>query len=62
MFTTLPAAWFSTKIFFGDYLSVAVVVAAIAAVLGLGTTYMLRRLARRRLSSRPAAGHGGENI
>jgi hypothetical protein len=46
MFTTLPAAWFSTKMFFGDYLAVAAAVGGIAAVLGLGVAYALRRFAR----------------
>lgn len=50
LFTTLPAAWFSTKTFFGDYLSVAAVIAALAATVGLGVVYTLRRAAMPSLS------------
>jgi hypothetical protein len=42
-FTTLPAAWFQTKLYFGDYLSIAIVLSAIAGGIALALAAVLRK-------------------
>jgi hypothetical protein len=52
-FTTLPAAWFETKLYFQDYLSVAVAIAVIAsAIIILISTIIFRKRITARLQAR----------
>jgi hypothetical protein len=52
-FTTLPAAWFETKLYFQDYLSMAVAIALMAsAIIILISTIIFRKRIRARLQAR----------
>lgn len=52
-FTTLPAAWFETKLYFQDYLSMAVAIAVIAsAIIILISTIIFRKRITARLQAR----------
>ena len=52
-FTTLPAAWFETKLYFQDYLSMAVAIAVIAsAIIILISTIIFRKRIKARLQAR----------
>ena len=42
IFTTLPAAWFETKFFFGDYVTLAMVIAVVLTVLA-SVAYLVKR-------------------
>ncbi len=53
-FTTLPAAWFETKLYFQDYLSVAVAIAVIASaiiIILISTIIIFRKRIRARLQA-----------
>jgi hypothetical protein len=49
-FTTLPAAWFQTKIYFEDYLSIAIMISTIVGAIALTLVAVLRK--RQRLQTR----------
>ena len=54
-FTTLPAAWFETKLYFQDYLSMAVAIAVIASaiiIIILISTIIFRKRIKARLQAR----------
>lgn len=53
-FTTLPAAWFETKLYFQDYLSIAVAIAVIASaiIIILISTIIFRKRITARLQAR----------
>jgi hypothetical protein len=47
--TTLPAAWFETKLFFEDFISIAISLAGIVVTISLLTVIVLRKRIKRKL-------------
>ena len=51
-FTTLPAAWFETKLFFNDYISIAAALAVVFGVASLFIGVFVRKMTRAKIQSR----------